>query len=58
MTHIRSTIHIPLPAWISGSDIPSPALATIGLAPEEAARSLRICLGHFINDEEIERAVG
>lgn len=43
-------------ACASGSNRPSPALAAIGVGPEAAARSLRICLGRFTHEEEIERA--
>jgi cysteine desulfurase len=43
-------------ACASGSDMPSPVLAALGLGPERAARSLRICLGRFTTEDEIEGA--
>jgi cysteine desulfurase len=43
-------------ACASGSTAPSQVLAAIGLTPNAAARSLRLCLGRFTRDREVERA--
>ncbi len=43
-------------ACASGSDAPSAVLSAIGLAPEAAARTVRLCLGRFTAAEEMEQA--
>jgi cysteine desulfurase len=43
-------------ACASGSTAPSTVLTALGLTPEAAARSLRLCLGRFTRDEEIDTA--
>jgi cysteine desulfurase len=45
-------------ACASGTSEPSAVLAGLGLRPEEAARSLRICLGRFTSEDEVAEAAG
>lgn len=43
-------------ACASGTSGPSAVLAGLGLGPDEAARSLRMCLGRFTSEDEVEEA--
>ncbi|MDG2284144.1 MAG: IscS subfamily cysteine desulfurase, partial [Alphaproteobacteria bacterium] len=43
-------------ACASGTSGPSPVLAGLGLGPDEAARGLRMCLGRFTSEDEVEEA--
>jgi cysteine desulfurase len=40
----------------SGSENPSPTLAAIGLIPQTAQGTVRLSLGWYTNQEEIDRA--
>jgi cysteine desulfurase len=43
-------------ACASGSNAPSPVLAALGLDPDAAARSIRLCLGRFTTAEDVGTA--
>jgi cysteine desulfurase len=43
-------------ACASGMSAPSAVLAGLGLGPDEAARSLRMCLGRFTSEDDVEEA--